>query len=223
MKELNEIFEILLNKYGPRNWWPAETPFEMMVGAILTQNTTWKNVEKVIANFGNRLSPEFIASVTKEELAQIIRSSGYHNQKALKLKEITKWFKKYSYDIQQARKVDGSLLRDELLSIKGIGRETADSILIYALNKPFFVVDAYTKRLLFRFGFDIHETYDDLRLSIERNIPGDLSIYNEFHALIVEHSKSFCKKLPACEGCPLEYQCQKRISDNLYSINTQKK
>ncbi len=214
MKELNQIFEILLKEYGPRNWWPAETPFEMMVGANLTQNTTWKNVEKVIANFGNRLSPEFIAAVTNEELAQIIRSSGYHNQKALKLKEITKWFKKYSYDIEQARKANGNLLRAELLSVKGVGRETADSILTYALNKPFFVVDAYTKRFLCRFGFDIPGTYDDLRLRIERYIPRNLRIYNEFHALIVEHAKCHCKKFPVCEGCPLEYKCQKRISDN---------
>lgn len=214
MKELNHIYDVLFEEYGPRNWWPAKTPFEMMVGAILTQNTTWKNVEKVIADFGNRLSPEFIASVSNEELAQIVRSSGYHNQKALKLKELTKWFKKYSYDIEQARIVDGDLLRDELLSIKGVGKETADSILTYALNKPFFVVDAYTKRLLFRFGFDIHDTYDDIRLSIERNIPGNLSIYNEFHALIVEHSKCYCKKIPVCKGCSLESKCQKRISDN---------
>lgn len=210
MKQLNEIFGILLKTYGPRNWWPAKTPFEMMVGAILTQNTAWTNVEKAIVNFGNNLSPEFIAFVPNEELAQIIRSSGYHNQKAVKLKEITKWFQRYSYDIEKARKINGDLLRDELLSIKGVGRETADSILTYALNKPFFVVDAYTKRLLARFGFEIPQNYDDLRLSIERKIPRNLTLYKEFHALIVEHSKYCCKKIPLCEGCSLESVCQKR-------------
>ena len=137
MEELTRIYNILLKDYGLRHWWPAKTPFEMMVGAILTQNTTWTNVERAIANFGEYLSPEFIATVSKEELALIIRSSGYYNQKAIKLKEITKWFEKYSYDVEKAREVDGQTLRDELLSVKGVGKETADSILTYALNKPF--------------------------------------------------------------------------------------
>ncbi|MHB8124604.1 MAG: endonuclease [Desulfitobacteriaceae bacterium] len=213
MEGLISIYNILLQVYGQRYWWPAETPFEMMVGAILTQNTTWINVKKAIANFGECLSPEFIASVPKEELVQIIRSSGYYNQKAIKLKGITEWFEKYAYDIEKAREINGQTLRDELLSIKGVGRETADSILTYALNKPFFVVDTYTKRIFYRFGYDIPKTYDDLRLKIEKNIPKNLYIYNEFHALIVEHAKRYCKKSPACEGCPLESICQKRISD----------
>ncbi|MDD2233558.1 MAG: endonuclease III domain-containing protein [Desulfitobacteriaceae bacterium] len=217
MEQLNQIYKTLLETYGPRNWWPAKTPFEMIVGAILTQNTAWTNVEKSIVNFGENLSPEFIASVPNGELALIIRSSGYHNQKAIKLKEVTKWFERYAYDIEKARKVNGALLRSELLSIKGVGRETADSILTYALNKPFFVVDSYTKRLLVRLGFEIPQTYDDLRLCIERNIPRNLAVYNEFHALIVEHSKCFCKKIPLCEECPLESGCQKLISDILSS------
>ena len=208
MKELLQIYNLLLKKYGRRNWWPARTPFEMMVGAILTQNTAWANVEKAMANFGVHLSPEFISSVPNEQLAQIIRPSGYHNQKAIKLKALTDWFAKYLYNIDKIMENDGQALRDELLAIKGVGRETADSILTYALNKPFFVVDTYTKRILHRVGYDITGTYDGLRLKIEENIPKDLYIYNEFHALIVEHAKRYCKKVPACGGCPLLSICQ---------------
>lgn len=199
MEDLTQIYNVLLKVYGLRHWWPAKTPFEMMVGAILTQNTTWTNVEKAITNFGECLSPEFIASVPNEELAQIIRSSGYHNQKAIKLKGLTEWFEKYSYDVEKAIEIDGQSLRDELLSVKGVGRETADSILTYALNKPFFVVDTYTKRILYRLGYDLPKSYDDLRLRIEESIPKNLYVYNEFHALIVEHAKRYCKKSPACE------------------------
>ncbi len=208
-----EIYNLLLKAYGKRNWWPAKTPFEMMIGAILTQNTAWTNVEKAISNFGDRLSPEFIDAVSKEELAEIIRPSGYYNQKANRLKAITEWFKKYSYDIKKARQVDGKVLRKELLDVKGVGKETADSILTYALDKPFFIVDTYTRRILYRIGYDIPKGYDELRLKIEENVPRDLYIYNEFHALIVEHAKNHCKKVPNCEGCPLDAKCQKRIID----------
>ena len=217
MAELTQIYYILLKEYVPRHWWPAQTPFEMMVGAILTQNTTWTNVEKAMNNFGEYLSPEYISSIPKEELAQIIRSSGYYNQKALKLKGLTKWFEKYSYDISKAMEVDGQVLRSELLAVKGVGRETADSILTYALNKPFFVVDMYTKRILYRLGYKIPKTYDDLQLEIEQSLPKELYLYNEFHALIVEHAKRYCKKSPDCKGCPLESLCQKRISDDSQS------
>jgi len=210
MNGLLEIYDILLNAYGPRHWWPAQTPFEMMVGAILTQNTTWMNVEKAIRNFGEHLSPQFIASASHDELGQIIRPSGYYNQKAIKLKALTEWYKGYSYDVEKAMLMEGQFLRSELLAVKGVGRETADSILLYALNKPFFVVDTYTKRILFRLGFDIPNTYDGLRLRIEASIPQDIYLYNEFHALIVEHAKHHCKKNPSCKACPLEALCKKK-------------
>lgn len=209
MKRLMQIFETLLDAYGQRHWWPAKTPYEMMVGAILTQNTTWTNVEKAILNFGERLSPEYIAAAPHEAIALLIRPSGYYNQKAIKLKALTAWFAKYSFNVEKAIKVDGQTLREELLAIKGVGRETADSILTYALNKPFFVVDAYTKRLLSRLGCEIPSTYDELRRQIEQNLPRDLYLFNEFHALIVEHAKRHCKKTPACEGCSLEAICHK--------------
>jgi endonuclease-3 related protein len=210
MNGLHELYNTLLNAYGQRNWWPAKTPFEMMVGAILTQNTTWTNVEKALVNLGDRLSPTFIARIDLGELAQIIRSSGYYNQKAIKLKALTQWYAGYGYNIEKAAASDGEVLRTELLAVKGVGRETADSILLYALNKPFFVVDTYTKRILHRIGYDIPGTYDGLRLEIEENLPRDVYLYGEFHGLIVEHAKRHCKKKPSCEGCPVESVCRQR-------------
>ena len=207
MEGLMKIYNLLFAAYGPRKWWPAETAFEMMVGAILTQNTTWTNVKKALANFGNKLSPQFIETVSLAELAQIIRSSGFYNQKTNSLKALTKWFKKYAYDLQKVEKVDGEILREELLAVKGVGRETADSILTYALEKPFFIVDAYTRRILSRVGYKLPKTYDQIRLKIEASIPRDLYIYNEFHALLVEHAKRYCQKSPRCEGCPLGCIC----------------
>jgi len=227
MNGLLEAYDILFNAYGQRQWWPADTPFEMMVGAILTQNTTWLNVEKAIRNFGEHLSPDFIAKASNDELAQIVRPSGYYNQKAIKLKALTEWFGRYSYDVKQAMQMDGQFLRSELLAVKGVGPETADSILLYALNKPFFVVDTYTKRILNRLGYDLPNTYDGLRLKIQESIHQDTNrsfanaqddthvdivyLYGEFHALIVEHAKRHCKKAPSCEACPAEPLCKKRI------------
>ncbi|MGE5391220.1 MAG: endonuclease III domain-containing protein [Deltaproteobacteria bacterium] len=211
--DLVPIFDTLLDSYGPRYWWPAETPFEMMVGAILTQNTAWTNVEKAIAAFGENLSPHYIAGADSAELAAIIRSTGYFNQKVIKLKALTAWYERYAYDLEKVRQVDGDTLRFELLAVKGVGPETADSILLYALDKPFFVIDAYTRRILYRLGHDIPRAYDELRREIENNIPVDIYLYQEFHALIVEHAKRHCKKKPACPGCPLEDGCQKRITD----------
>ncbi len=208
MNGLLEIYDTLLNAYGQRHWWPAKTPFEMMVGAILTQNTTWMNVEKAIRNFGEHLSPQFIALASNDELAEIIRPSGYYNQKAIKLKALTQWYETYLYDVKKAMQMEGQFLRRELLAVKGVGHETADSILLYALNKPFFVVDTYTKRILYRLGYDIPNTYDELRMKIEESIPQDIYLYNEFHALIVEHAKRHCKKTPSCEACPVEAVCK---------------
>ncbi len=204
---LMTVYNFLGEAYGPRYWWPAKTPFEMMVGAILTQNTTWANVEKAIANLGEKLSPQYIAAAPLGELAQLIRSSGYYNQKASRLKTLTEWYAQYSYDVEKVRRKAGEELRAELLALKGIGRETADSILVYALHKPFFVIDAYTKRILGRLGYTLPEAYDELRIIIEQNIPGDLSIYNEFHALLVEHAKRYCMKVPSCTSCPLGRLC----------------
>lgn len=142
-----------------------------------------------------------------EELGLLIRSSGYYNQKAVRLKALTAWYGKYAYDVEKVRQRDGEELRSELLALKGIGRETADSILVYALDKPYFVIDAYTKRIFGRLGYTVPKTYDELRLFIEQHIPRDLTIYQEYHALLVELAKRACLKVPSCAECPLESLC----------------
>ena len=208
MRQIENIYSRLLTAYGPRHWWPAETPYEMMVGAILTQNTAWSNVEKAIAAFAGRLTPDFVAQVDVGFLADIIRSSGYHNQKALRLKTLTQWFDCYNYDIALARQREGDVLRQELLGLNGIGPETADSILLYALEKDFFVVDAYTRRIFTRLGEKVPVKYDDFRQSIESKLPRAVAVYNEFHALLVEHAKRHCRKKPCCDNCPLATVCE---------------
>ncbi len=212
MEDVELVFSRLLTAYGVQHWWPAQSPYEMMVGAILTQNTAWTNVEKALSALGKALTPEYIARCELGELAEKIRPSGYFNQKAERLKLLTKWFSQYDYDISRARKQSGNLLRRELLAVKGIGPETADSILLYALDKAFFVVDAYTRRIFTRLGFIVPQGYDEFRLSIERLLPRDISVYNEFHALLVIHSKSYCLKQPKCIGCPLGGICQCNLS-----------
>ena len=144
--KLLSIYEALLAHYGELHWWPAETPYEMMVGAVLTQNTAWGNVEKAIANFGGSLSPEDVANANLAELTKIIRPAGFFNQKAAYLKAVTEWFAKYGYDVPAVQKEPLTKLRTELLSTKGVGQETADAILLYAFGFPTFVVDAYTVR-----------------------------------------------------------------------------
>ena len=211
MPALIEIFEMLLKYYGKRNWWPAQTPYEMMVGAILTQNTNWTNVEKALASMGDYLTPQSVLQLTNEKLAKLIHASGFHNMKAIKLKALTQWYQKYNFDLELVKKQEGQFLRNELLAVKGVGRETADSILTYALDKTFFVIDTYTKRILSRLGFVIPKEYDEIRTMIENQVPRDLYIYNEFHALIVQHAKEHCKKKPVCLSCPLGEFCQRKI------------
>jgi len=209
MQNITNIYSTLYAHYGEPHWWPAKTPYEMMAGAILTQNTAWSNVEKAIANFGENLTPEFIETVQIENLIDIIRPSGFFNQKSLRLKSLTDWYKRYNYDIIQARQQNCGDLRAQLLNINGVGRETADSILVYALEKTSFVVDAYTRRILSRVGYDLPKDYDDLRCMIEQNIRRDLDIYNRFHALIVVHAKEYCKAKAVCDGCVLAEVCGK--------------
>jgi len=141
---LMDIFVRLRDRYGDPRWWPGETPYEIIVGAILTQNTAWGNVEKAIKNFDGKLSPEYVLSLAQSELAEIVRPAGYYNQKAGYVFTVTEWFKQYGYAVDAVRSLPMERVREELLSLKGVGRETADSILLYAFNSPSFVVDAYT-------------------------------------------------------------------------------
>ncbi|CAH2713443.1 Endonuclease III [Neobacillus rhizosphaerae] len=206
------IYNKLFEHYGPQGWWPAETAFEMMIGSILVQNTSWSNVDKALINIKPFLHPELVAQLPIEDLAQLIRPSGFFNIKAKRIKAYMEWFKTYDYDIHKIKKVDRLQLRNELLSIKGIGRETADVILLYAFDTPIFIVDAYAKRIFYRLGKNMPESYDAFRKQIEKVLPSDLNLYNEFHALLVEHAKVHCKATPICEKCPLFEICDRRLN-----------
>lgn len=210
-EKLNKIFNTLSKHYGNLEWWPADSDYEMMVGAVLTQNTNWVNVEKAIMNLGNQLRPEIIANMPVDVLAELIRSSGYYNQKALKIKALTSWFERYDYKVKNAIGQEATALRVELLNVKGIGKETADCILTYAIRKPFFIIDTYTRRLFKRFGFDVPGDYDEFRVMIEGAFEKNADMYNQYHALVVEHSKQYCTKVPSCEGCPVYELCQRNI------------
>lgn len=209
---LLEIFDLLLAYYGPLFWWPAESPFEVCVGAILTQNTNWGNVEKAIANLKSEglLSPEALEDIDADRLAEVIRPAGYFNVKSRRLKDFIDWlFREYGGSLDGMFCGDWRELRRELLTVRGIGPETADSILLYAGHKPSFVVDAYTKRLFSRLGI-IGESasYEEVRALFMENLPPDAALYNEYHALIVEHCKQFCRKKPLFGQCPLKGMCR---------------
>ena len=201
------LYDTLLAHYGNLHWWPAKTPYEVMVGAVLTQNTAWSNVEKAIANFGGDLTPEFLTDIDSAALVEIIRPAGFFNQKAAYLKAMTAWYAQYGFDVETAKREPLAKLRAELLSVKGIGQETADSILLYAFGFPTFVVDAYTNRLCERYPIKAGDNYADVKAYFEENIPQSAEIFNSFHALIVINAKEHCRKKPLCEGCPLRYSC----------------
>jgi endonuclease-3 related protein len=201
------VYHRLLDAYGPQEWWPAEEPFEVIIGAILTQSTAWTNVEKAISNLktANRLSPEGIRELAHEELAGLIRPSGYFNAKARKLQAFCRWFEEnYSDSLQQLFENETSRLREQLLGIYGVGEETADSIVLYAAGKPVFVIDAYTRRFIDRIGLTTGEnTYTACQELFEKNLPADVHLFNEYHALLVRLGKDHCKKKPLCVGCCL--------------------
>ncbi|BDD09840.1 hypothetical protein FUAX_22720 [Fulvitalea axinellae] len=216
LEKVTRLFGRLIKRYGYlEEWWPAESEFEIMVGAVLTQNTNWKNVEKALANFNGKLSPEFIEKTETDELSEIIRPSGFHNQKAVKLKALCEWFAKYEYDTERVRRQDGETLRTELLSVKGVGGETADSVLNYAFDKPYFVIDAYTRRIFGRMGVQVPEAYVDLRLMAQSMFPASASVYKAYHGLIVEHAKAHCKKTPDCVDCPVNDLCEFKFERNV--------
>jgi endonuclease-3 related protein len=205
---LIEIYQLLLNAFGPQHWWPCDSRFEIIIGAILTQNTSWANVEKAINNLkaAGCLTPEKLQKLELSQLAELIRPSGYYRIKAKRLKSFLDWlFENYEGDLTNLESINTEQLREELLSIKGIGRETADSILLYAFNRPVFVVDAYTARIAMRHRLIEPEAdYEQLRDFFESNLPQDVQLFNEFHALLVRTGKEFCRPIARCPGCPLE-------------------
>lgn len=203
-----EIYKKLYHAYGPRHWWPGETPFEVMVGAILTQNTSWKNVEKAIEVLKKSgvLSPLGLDRLKESSLASLIRSSGYFRIKAKRLKAfVTFLISEYQGDIERMKKEEIGVLREKLLRLNGIGPETADSILLYALQQPIFVVDAYTRRILSRHHLISEKaSYDDIQALFMEHLPHDERLFNEYHALLVHLGKNVCKKKPECDLCPIE-------------------
>ena len=205
---LKQIYDVLFERFGPQHWWPGETPFEITVGAILTQNTNWANVEKAIANLkaADLLDCRKLQRLAQEDLAGLIRPAGYYNIKARRLKAFVKWLWENNHgDLAQLEHIPTARLREQLLAIRGIGKETADSILLYALNRPIFVVDAYTARIATRHGLVEPEAdYDQLQDLFQSNLPEDVQLFNEYHALLVRLGKEFCRPRPRCAGCPLE-------------------
>ncbi len=205
---LSDIYHRLYQAFGPQSWWPAETAFEIMVGAVLTQNTTWTNVEKAIGNLkaAGYLNPEVLHGTPGKKLAALIRPAGYHNVKADRLKNMVSLVMEGGGgDPPRLLKRPLDRLGRELLNVKGIGPETADSILLYAAGYPVFVIDAYTRRILERHGLSHGgESYDELRRMFMDSMPSDPQLLNEYHALLVHLGKYFCKPTPQCTGCPLE-------------------
>mgnify|MGYP001308225243 CR=1 FL=1 len=205
---LLQIFERLHTAFGPQQWWPGESPLEVMVGAVLMQNTAWTNVERAIENLRDAglVSPEALYALSEKELSELIRPAGYYHVKARRLRTLLRLvIEEYDGSLDAMFATDLATLREQLLGVSGIGPETADAILLYADNKPTFVVDTYTHRILARHGWigydaDYHEIKDHFEISL----PPDERLYNEYHALLVRLGKEFCRKTsPKCEACPL--------------------
>ncbi|MEN6384845.1 MAG: endonuclease III domain-containing protein [Phycisphaerales bacterium] len=205
---IQQIYELLFKRFGKQFWWPGETKDEIIVGAILTQNTNWTNVEKAIANLKKAgvMSLEKLHAMGQLEIAELIRPAGYYNIKAKRLKNFLNWlYEQHNGSIVELESMRTDSLREELLSVNGIGRETADSILLYALEKPVFVVDAYTYRIVTRHQLIEPECdYEQLRSLFEDNLDTDVKLFNEYHALIVYTGKEYCRPKAKCKGCPLE-------------------
>lgn len=208
MKELLSIYDVLLSFFGEQGWWPADTPFEVVVGAVLTQNTAWGNVERALENLKAEgvLTPRGLQDIDEARLAGLIRPAGYYNIKAQRLKGLMAFlFREYGGDLTALFSDPLSTLRVKLLEVNGIGPETADSILLYAGEQPIFVIDAYTKRILSRHGMITDgATYEEVQDLFMRSLPPNVSLYKEYHALLVRLAKTFCKTTPHCAGCPME-------------------
>lgn len=218
-RRLRQVFDLLINEHGPQHWWPARSRFEVMAGAVLTQNTAWTNVERAIAalDAAGALEPQAILALSDKALAGLIRPSGYFNVKAARLKSLCRWYLAHG-GWHRLRHWPTRRLRESLLAVHGIGPETADDILLYAFNRPVFVIDAYTRRLLGRLGHaHARAPYDEFRMSIENGLETDTRLFNEYHALIVTHAKHVCRPKPSCERCVLAKGCHyKSMNESVY-------
>lgn len=209
---IKSVYQQLHKAYGPQQWWPADSRFEVMVGAILTQNTAWLNVERAISNLkqASALSVEAILGSSHEQLAEWIKPSGYLNIKAKRLRNFCQWYDEQGgYEALKRLKTD--TLRQRLLTVNGVGPETADSILLYAFSRKVFVIDAYTRRIFSRLGIsDADIDYESLRAVFEKALSKEsVKLFNEYHALIVMHAKDVCRVKPRCEKCCLRRSCKR--------------
>ncbi|MBN2252021.1 MAG: endonuclease III domain-containing protein [Candidatus Altiarchaeota archaeon] len=220
VNRLKDVYDMLFERFGEQHWWPAETCFEVIIGAILTQSTSWRNVEKAMDNLKKEglMSPKKLHKTSGKELAVLIKPAGYYNAKAKKIGEFSDHlFGRFDGNLEAMLDRPIEILRPELLSIWGIGPETADSILLYAAGKPVFVVDAYTKRIFARMGLTKEGIgYEELRKFSEDNLPKNAQVFNEFHALLVRLGKEYCKKsAPLCAKCPLKTRCKEKKKASL--------
>jgi len=212
MFDPSDVYRRLFELRGHQSWWPAETPFEVVVGAVLTQNTAWTNVERAIAAIkeAGAMDPFVILSMQHEELAQLVRPTGYYNVKARRLHSLVQFVvEEAGGEVMNLARFGMEDLRRRLLEVNGVGMETADSILLYALEKPVFVVDAYTRRVFGRMGaFDPGRDYDEIRALFESALGRDSALYNDYHAQIVAHGKNVCRPRPLCTTCVLADMCR---------------
>jgi endonuclease-3 related protein len=209
-QRLEGIYHLLFSHYGPQHWWPAEEPFEVIVGAILTQATAWVNVERAISNLklAGMLNPSALRQTPLDELADLIRPCGYYKVKSRKLKSFAEHLVSYNDSLEGFFALELEQLRVELLSIYGIGEETADAVILYAAKKPNFVIDAYTRRILRRLGLTpAKDSYAAFQKLFMENLPQDERLFNEYHALFVRHGKETCRRNPFCLRCPLRALC----------------
>jgi endonuclease-3 related protein len=213
------IYERLFEQYGPQHWWPAGTPLEMIIGAILTQSAAWINVEKAIGNLKSNgiLNITGLREIPQDELARLIYPSGYYNVKARKIKAFVDWLaEEYDGDLNRLFALNTARLRIELLSVHGVGEETADSIILYSAHQPIFVIDAYTRRIVARLGLEPKkDSYSDFQALFMDNLPHDEMLFNEYHALMVQHGKTVCRKNPLCADCCLSHVCPSSGSKSL--------
>ena len=216
-QQARAVFQALYHCWGPQHWWPGETPFEVMVGAILTQNTSWTNVERAIGNLKalGVLEAGAILALSEASLAEALRPTGYFNVKASRLRAFCRWYLEQG-GFGVLRRLDTPTLRERLFSVHGIGPETADDILLYAFERPVFVVDAYTRRLFGRLGL-LPEglDYESIRAAFEQALGPDTACFNEYHALIVQHGKSVCRPRPRCAECCLSRLCNSANPDTV--------
>ena len=210
-RRLLDIFDRMRDRYGPQDWWPGDTRFEIMVGAVLTQATAWTNVRQAIGNLmaAGVLSPQAVRGISQERLAELVHPSGYFNSKARKLKALAEYLgQRFHDDLDAMSQVDPEALRAELLGVYGIGEETADDILLYAVGQPAFVIDNYTRRIFSRLGLASEKaTYLTHRSLFTEHLPRDRDLFREYHALVVRHGKEVCRKRPICEQCCLLQVC----------------